>query len=79
MWIIFRDPETIFLDMDKYIADVIADDDILAYQSFLVKTLGGQAHTIDTRVYFVQPFACTAAGTPYFARRYKTWLPSPSK
>jgi hypothetical protein len=74
MWIIFRDPETAFLDMDKYIADVIADDDILDYQRFLVKTLGGQFHTIHTNVYFMQPFATTASGMAYFARRYKTWV-----
>jgi hypothetical protein len=73
MWIIFRDPNTIFVDMDKYVASVIADADILAYQAFLVKVLGGHPRPIDTEVYFLQPFARTEAGTPYFARRYKTW------
>lgn len=73
MWIIFCDPNTIFLDMDKYVASVIADDDILAYQTELLRVLGGRPHTIDTGVYFLQPFATSEAGTPYFARRYKTW------
>jgi len=73
MWIIFRDPETIFVDMDKYVASVIADDDILAYQSFLLRVLGGHPHAIDTEVYFLQPFVTTEARTPYFARRYKPW------
>jgi hypothetical protein len=74
MWIIFRDPNTIFLDMDKYVASVIADDDILAFQTDLIRLLGGRPHTIDTDVYFLQPFATSEAGTPYFARRYKAWL-----
>ena len=73
MWIIFRDPETAFLDMDKYIADVVSDDDILEYQYLLVRTLGGQSHTIHTDVYFMQPFATTTSGVAYFARKYKAW------
>ncbi len=79
MWIIFRDPESAFLDMDKYIVDVIADDDILEYQDFLVHTFGGTKHIIQTYVYFIQGLATSASGTAYFARRYKTWSPSPSK
>ncbi len=76
MWVIFRDPETAFLDMDKYIVDVIADDDILAYQTHLLRTYGGQGHEVQTYVYFLQPFATTASGVCYFARKYKTWSPS---
>jgi hypothetical protein len=76
MWIIFRDPETVFLAMDKYIVDVVADDDILDYQETLVKTFGGEKHGIQTYVYFMQPFVTSASGTSYFARRYKTWHPS---
>lgn len=79
MWIIFRDPDTVFLDMDKYIADVVADDDILAYQFALVEAQGGQLHTIHTEVYFMQPFATSASGIPYFARRYKEWGSSVGK
>jgi hypothetical protein len=73
MWIIFRDPETVFLDMDKYIVDVLADDDILAYQTHLLKAYGGQGHEVQTYVYFMQPFMTTKQGVHYFARKYKTW------
>jgi len=76
MWVIFRDPETVFLSMDKYIVDVIADDDILAYQTQLLRALGGQCHEVHTYVYFIQPLVTTKAGVCYFARKYKTWSPS---
>ena len=73
MWVIFRDPESVFLDMDKYIVDVIADDDILAYQTKLLKAYGGQGHEIQTYVLFMQPFMTTSSGVHYFARKYKLW------
>lgn len=73
MWIIFRDPETIFLDMDKYIVDMIADDDILPYQTKLLKAYGGQGHEVQTYVYFMQPFVTTSTGMCFFIRKFKPW------
>lgn len=73
MWIIFRDPETIFLDMDKYIVDMIADDDILPYQTKLLKEFGGHGHEVQTYVYFMQPFVTASNGTCYFIRKFKPW------
>lgn len=79
MWILFRDPLTVFNHLDKYVVDVIADSDILTYQTQLKETLGGRAHEFHRDVYFLQPFFTSKQDVDYFVRKYKTWLPSPSK
>jgi hypothetical protein len=76
MWVIFRDPNTVFTSLDKYTLELVEDKDILAYQAQLLKTEGGTAHVIHPDVYFLQPLLTSAKEVDYFARRYKTWSPS---
>jgi hypothetical protein len=73
MWVIFRDPKTPFNHIDKFVLDVVAEEDILAYQKQLTETVGGRAHEIHLDVYFIQQFFTSKDDVEYFARRYKTW------
>lgn len=79
MWILFRDPMTIFNHLDRYIVDVIAEEDIQAYQRQLSEVVGGRAHDFHEDVYFIQPFFTSKDDVSYFVRKYKTWLKSPSQ
>lgn len=74
MWILFRDPKTIFNHLDKFVIEVVADEDIVAYQSQLQETLGGRAHEFHQDVYFIQPFLTSKQDVDYFVRKYKPWL-----
>lgn len=74
MWVLFRDPKTAFNHIDKYVFDVVEDEDILTYQAQMVATIGGRGHDIHLDVYFVQPFLTSDQHVNYFARRYKTWV-----
>ena len=49
MWIVFRDPKTIFNHLDKVVLEVVDDADIGAYQRQLHATLGGHAHFIHAK------------------------------
>lgn len=75
MWVIFRDPHTVFNHLDKTVSQVVEDKDVLAYQAMLKSTQGGYAFDLYPNVYFIQPFLTTASGTEYLARRYKVWEP----
>lgn len=79
MWILFRDPLTVFNHLDKYVFEVVADEDIQTYQQQMTLTLGGRAHEFHDDVYFLQPFFTSKDDVNYFARKYKTWSRSPSK
>ena len=78
MWVIFRDPKTVFNYLDKHVLEMVADDDILAYQKQMSDVIGGRCHEFNQTVYFLQPFFSSKDDVEYFARRYKTWHPSPS-
>lgn len=71
MWIIFRDPNTVFNHVDKCVVDVVADEEILAYQAQMGE---GRRYTIMEDVYFLQPLFTSKGEVEYFARRYKTWI-----
>jgi hypothetical protein len=73
MWILFRDPKTVFNHLDKFVLEVVADDDIDAYQEEMRQTVGGHAHEFHRDVYFVQPFFTSTRDVEYFARKYKAW------
>lgn len=73
MWILFRDPRTVFNHLDKFVVEVVADGDIHAYQQQMMATLGGRAHEFHDDVYFLQPFFTSKDDVNYFARKYKTW------
>lgn len=79
MWVIFRDPKTVFNYLDKHVLEIVADDDILTYQKQMADVVGGRAHEINQTVYFLQPFFSSKDDVEYFARKYKPWHPSPSK
>lgn len=73
MWIVFRDPKTVFTHLDKYVVEVVDDADIEAYQRRLHETVGGHAHEFHREVYFLQPFLSSAQEIDYFVRKYKPW------
>lgn len=64
---------TAFNHLDKYVFELIDDDDILAFQDALFKTVGGRKNEFHTDVYFLQPFLTSSADTHYFARKYNRW------
>ena len=73
MWVIFRDPKTVFNYLDKHVLELVADEDILTYQKQLNDVVGGRCHEINLTVYFVQPFFNSKDDVEYFARKYKPW------
>ena len=74
MWIIFRDPKTAFNHLDKYVIEVVADEDILAYQKQMNEVIGGRQHEILQDVYFLQPFFSSKDDVEYFVRKYRPWV-----
>jgi hypothetical protein len=70
MWVIFRDPNTAFNHLDKYVHEIVEDKDILDYQTTLYKEEGGHKHEINPAVFFLQPFLSSSKDVEYFARRY---------
>ena len=76
MWIVFRDPKTIFTHLDKNVVEVVEDDDIRAYQAQLKDVIGGRCHDFLPDVYFLQPFFTSKEDVEYFVRKYKTWRKS---
>lgn len=75
MWVIFRDPLTAFNHLDKYIVDMVADEDIQTYQDTLANTVKGRTYEFYTNVFFIQPFFTSDQDIEYFVRRYNTWMP----
>ena len=73
MWVIFRDPKTVFNHPDKYVFEMVADEHILAYQKKMIEVVGGRAHEILTDVYFLQPFFASKDDVDYFARKFTPW------
>ena len=73
LWVIFRDPNTQFTDLDKYVYQVVDDKDILADQTMLASTQTGEAEPFLSIVPFIQPFVRTDKGM-YYIRRYSLWL-----
>lgn len=74
MWVIFRDPQSIFTHMDKYVVDIVTDEDILNYQNFLMsKYPGAIPYAILPTVRFLQPFLKTSDDIDYFVRKYEMW------
>jgi hypothetical protein len=73
MWIIFRDPKTVFNYLDKHVLEMVADDDILAYQAQMKDVIGGRCHEINRTVYFLQHFFSSKDDVEYFVRKYKPW------
>lgn len=74
MWIIFRDPDSVFTHLDKYVVDVVEDDDIYTYQAKLAERLNGRMYEIHD-VSFLQQFVTAGNDTDYFARKYNVWSP----
>jgi hypothetical protein len=72
MWIIFRDSRTPFNHIDRFVVDMVEDDDIVEYQVQLA-AIGGRVHEVRNDVYFLQSFFSPEKGGDYFARKYKTW------
>ncbi len=79
MWVIFRDPNTVFNDLDKCTIDVVEEKDILTYQEMLNTLMGGRTFALNHEVYFIQKFFTSDSDVEYFARKYNTWIPSRSR
>jgi hypothetical protein len=75
MWVIFRDPHTVFNHLDKNVAQMVEDKDIGAYQLMLQLTQGGTIFDVYPNVYFLQKLFTSATGEEYYARRYRVWEP----
>jgi hypothetical protein len=73
MWIVFRDPNTVFLNLDKYIYELVSDQDILKYQDDLKKQMGGYSFDILENVYFLQPFLSASDGQEYYIRKFEVY------
>jgi hypothetical protein len=73
MWVIFRDPNTVFTHLDKFVYQLVNDEDILTYQRALRERSGGRMHEVNQSVFFMQQFLTTDDDVEYFARRYNTW------
>jgi len=73
MWVIFRDPKTAFNHPDKYVFEMVADNDILKYQKGMGEIIGGRAHDFLQDVYFLQPFFTSKDDVEYYVRRYIPW------
>jgi len=73
LWVIFRDPNTQFTDLDKYVYQLVDDANILAYQTMLATTQKGEAEPFLSIVPFIQPFVRTD-NCMYYVRRYTLWV-----
>lgn len=74
MWIIFLDPNTRFLHMDKYIYELVEPEDILDYQKHLIEKFpGGRKHEFIESAGHLQPFYTTSDGREFHARNFSTW------
>lgn len=72
MWVIFRDPRTVFNHLDKYVVAVVAEEDIREYQNELAQSTNGTTYELHD-VSFLQPFVKSDTAGDFFARKYKTW------
>lgn len=75
MWIIFRDPQTVFNHLDKFVYEVVGDDDVTEYQARMKDAIGGRTHQFLRDVYFLQPFFTSNQDIQYFIRKYASWTP----
>jgi hypothetical protein len=73
MWVIFRDPKTVFNHVDKYVVELVEDKDILTYQDVLHKTVGGRTFDIYSDAQFNQKFVTSSNDVEYYARKYACW------
>lgn len=73
MWVIFRDPNTVFNHIDKFVYEIVEDSDIEAYQENLVMVIGGEKFEFHNEARFAQKFFKSKNDVEYFARKYKVW------
>lgn len=73
MWVIFRDPNTMFNHLDKYVYEIVDDKDILTYQLVLHEKVGGKPHEVNQTVFFLQHFLSSHNDVEYFARKYNAY------
>ena len=73
MWIVFRDPKSPFLHLDKYVFALVEDKDIYEYREQLFRSVGGRTYDFDPDVFFVQQFVTGRDETEFYARRCEAW------
>jgi hypothetical protein len=74
MWIVFRDPKSPFLHLDKYVFALVEDKDIFQYREELVHRVGGRTYDFDPDVFFLQQFVTSKDEVEFFARRFTPWV-----
>jgi hypothetical protein len=73
MWVIYKDPKTVFVDLDKYTYMLVKDAYILDYQKQLAGEQG-YIHEMQTENRFLQPFVTFHdQNIAFYARRYDVW------
>jgi len=73
LWIVFRDPVSPFLHLDKYVFALVEDKDIHVFRQHLLDRMGGRAYDFDPDVYYLQQFVTTNDDVEFYVRRYTAW------
>jgi hypothetical protein len=73
MWVIFRDSQSVFNHLDRYVVTVVEDNAILDYQRYLVASTSGHPYEIHD-VPFLQAFVKSDVAGDFFARKYNVWV-----
>lgn len=76
MWIVFRDPKSPFLHLDKYVFALVEDKDIYAYREDLVQWTQGRSYDFDPDVFFLQQFVTGRDDMEFYARKFVPWTNS---
>lgn len=71
MWIVFRDPQTAFRTLDKFVIGLVEDEDIYKYQDMLARSVGGRKEEFHTNNLFLQSFVSTTEDAGFYVRRYE--------
>lgn len=74
MWIVFRDPKSPFLHLDKYVFALVEDKDIFEYREELVRQTQGRSYDFDPDVFFLQQFVTGRDDVEFYVRRFVPWV-----
>lgn len=72
MWVIYRDCQSMFVNLDKYTVDLVEDDDILVFQKELAGTTG-RMYELQLASPYLQQFV-TTGDVHYFAKHMNPWI-----
>lgn len=69
MWVVFRDPQTNFHTLDKFIVGLVEHADILTFQTHLAELLGAKKQDVNLDSSYLQGFVYTN-DVEYYVRKY---------